>query len=117
MLIFIGFLTASPTPADFKKTLKRLGERFDRVQAQRVHRRSVQRLIQLRQSLFIDRSEAFAHCAAMRIKFQNLTGLGIFNREQPGVGQTAFTWIVQMQADEIVPRVCNAEFLDDIAPG
>ena len=51
----------------------------------------------------------------MGIEFQNFARLGILNREQPRIRQAALARIVQMQADEIVPRVGDAEFLDDIA--
>src|SRR5450432_3765164 len=106
-----------PRAADFKETLEGVGKRFRRVQTQRIYRRSIQRLIKLRQPFFIKRSEAFAHGAATGIKFKHFAGLGIFNREQPGVRQPALARIVQMQADQIVPRVRDAEFLDDIALG
>src|ERR1035437_5467517 len=67
--------------------------------------------------LKMPRPVKFAHRATAGIEFENFTGLGLFNREQSGIGQMAFARIVQMQADQIVPRVRDAKFLDDIAPG
>ena len=70
----------------------------------------------MREPFFIEQSETVAHRATAGIEFENFTGLGIFNREQSGIGQPALARIVQMQADEIVPRIRDAKFLDDIAP-
>ncbi len=108
------FSSAPSSPADFKETLECLGKRFQRAQAQRVHRSPVQRLVELCETVSVEGGKAFAHGGTMGIEFHDFARLGIFNREQAGIRQAALARIMQMQADEIVPSVGDAKFLDDI---
>ena len=115
--MFLPISPAPPAPADFKKSLQRGRERFGGVEPQSVHAGADERAVQFRQPFRVDGGETLANGVAVGIQFQQFAGFGVLNREQAGVRQRAFARVMQVQADDIVPRVRKAKFGDDIACG
>jgi len=94
-----------------------VGKRLDCVQSKGVHTGSIQSPIQIRQAFEIRPGKTFPSTAARRIQFQHLTSFRILNREQTCVRERAFARVVKVKTNHVVPRVGDAEFLDDVAPG
>ena len=74
-----------------------------------------QRGIEISKPRGVYRGELFAERGAIRIQLEQFSGLGIFDRDQTGTWQSAFQRVVQMNADQVVPCVREADFLEDIS--
>lgn len=97
--------------AGFEEGLELLRERLARVQTDGRDSGLAQGTIQCVQAIRVGLGVTFTKRGAMGVQFEEFSGFGVLNGEQAGFGQLAFKWIVEVDADEIVPGIGEADFL------
>ena len=114
--MFIPNSSATPSATNLKETLQYRRERFGSLEAQGVHTRAIQGAVEFRQTFGIEAGKAFAHGATGGIQLQQFPGLGVLDGHEAGIGQLAFTRIVQVQADDVVTALLvRPMFGNDVA--
>jgi hypothetical protein len=109
---------ASPSPpslAPLEEALQRLGKGLRRAEAQRVHGGAIQRAIHLGKTVSINPGKLLAQTTATGVQFQEFTRFRVFNGQETSVGQCAFARIMEMEANQVVARIREAEVLNDVA--
>src|SRR5437016_5418373 len=118
LVIRISAFLSPPSPSSrLEEVLQGLRERFSGAKAQRIHAGSLKRPIQLGQALGVRIGKLLADDSAGRVQFQQFTGFGILDRQETSRRQRCFTGIVQVQADQIMPRVRETDLLEGVTPG
>jgi hypothetical protein len=95
--------------------LEGLGEVFGGAEAEGVNAGAAQGAIQFGKTLGIDGGIFVAHGSAVGVELEQFASLGVFEGQQAGPGQGAFARIMEVEADEVMTGIGQADFLEDIA--
>jgi hypothetical protein len=96
--------------------LEGLGEGFAGAEAECIYARAAQSAIQFRKPLRVRICEFLTHRSPGGIHFEKFTRFRVLDREQARRWQRAFAWVVEVEANKVVPAVREAEFLQCITP-
>src|ERR1051325_9432278 len=111
-----NFSSSSPSAAArLEKSLQRLGEILGRAEAQSINARAAQRAIQFSQPFRVGRGKFVANRAPAGIELNQFSGFGVLHRKHPRRWQSAFARIVQVQANQVVAGIRQADFLQCVA--
>jgi hypothetical protein len=108
--------SSSPSaPARFEEVLESLGEGFGGTETEGVHAGAAEGAVQFGEAFGVGIGKFLADGGAGGVHFEELAGFGVLDGEQTGGGQRAFARVVQVEANEVVPGIGKAEFLESVA--
>ena len=97
--------------------LEGLGEGFGGAEAEGVHAGAAEGAVEFGEALGVGVGKFLADGGAGGVHFEELAGFGVLDGKQASGRQRAFTGIVQVEANQVVASVGEAELLEGVATG